>query len=185
MRLGTGLQAIGSSSLLRLLLCLLILGSAASAQTVAEQATVAAAVSTPAGAMAAPASAAAAVAPAGQATPQQNLQSEVPLRVMVGKSVLINTSDRLRRVSVTDPTVADALVVTPTQILVHGRAPGEISLIIWDEMEHSRSFDLRVDVDITAASEEIKSIFPKDSITLTASRSAIVLSGHVNTKEDA
>src|ERR1700719_4157470 len=73
-----------------------------------------------------------------------------PLRVMVGKSLLINTTDRLKRVSVTDPTVADALVVTATQVLVHGRSPGEVSLLIWDEYERSRSFDLRVDVDVTA-----------------------------------
>jgi pilus assembly protein CpaC len=106
-----------------------------------------------------------------------------PLRVMVGKSLLINTTDRLRRVSVTDPAVADALVVTPTQILINGLAPGEISLLIWDEAERSRSFDLRVDVDITAASEEMHKLFPNEQIEVTPSRSAIVLSGHVTTEE--
>src|SRR5262252_8911072 len=30
-----------------------------------------------------------------------------PLRVMVGKSLLINTTERIKRVSVTDPAVAD------------------------------------------------------------------------------
>jgi len=106
-----------------------------------------------------------------------------PLRVMVGKSLLINTTERLKRVSVTDPTVADALVVTPTQVLVNGLAPGEISLLIWDELERSRSFDLRVDVDITAAREEFQKLFPNEQITVTPSRNAIVLSGHV-TNED-
>src|SRR5260370_25672771 len=53
-----------------------------------------------------------------------------PLRVMVGKSLLINTTERLKRVSVTDPTVADALVVTPTQILAHRLAPRVLSLLI-------------------------------------------------------
>lgn len=106
-----------------------------------------------------------------------------PLRVMVGKSLLINTTERLKRVSVTDPTVADALVVTPTQVLVNGLAPGEISLLIWDEVERSRSFDLRVDVDITAAAEEIHRIFPEEQISVTPSRSAIVLSGHVTTED--
>src|SRR5271166_4031082 len=62
-------------------------------------------------------------------------QGPAPLRVMVGKSLLINTTDRLKRVSVTDPEIADALVVTATQVLVHGRAPGEVSLLIWDEFE--------------------------------------------------
>jgi pilus assembly protein CpaC len=99
---------------------------------------------------------------------------------MVGKSLLINTSERLKRVSVTDPLVADIDVVTPTQILVHGRSAGEVSLLIWDELERSRSFDLRVDVDVTAAAEEEKAVFPDEQIIVTPSRSAIVLSGHVS-----
>jgi pilus assembly protein CpaC len=106
-----------------------------------------------------------------------------PLRVMVGKSLLINTTERLKRVSVTDPSVADAIVVTPTQVLVNGLAPGEVSLLIWDALERSRSFDLRVDVDITAASEEIHRLFPTEQISVTPSRSAIVLSGHVTTED--
>jgi pilus assembly protein CpaC len=107
----------------------------------------------------------------------------VPLRVMVGKSLLINTTERLKRVAVTDPGVADALVVTPTQVLVNGLAPGEVSLLIWDELERSRSFDLRVDVDITAATEEMHRLFPDEQINVTPSRSAIVLSGHVTTED--
>jgi pilus assembly protein CpaC len=102
---------------------------------------------------------------------------------MVGKSLLINTTERLKRVSVTDPTVADAIVVTPTQVLVNGLSPGEVSLLIWDELERNRSFDLRVDVDITAASEEMHRLFPDEQINVTPSRSAIVLSGHVTTED--
>jgi pilus assembly protein CpaC len=129
-------------------------------------------------------------APQGPAaTAQTSSESEshgaAPLRVMVGKSLLINTTERLKRVSVTDPGVADAIVITPTQILVHGRAAGEVSLLIWDELERSRSFDLRVDVDVSAASEEEKRIFPEEQITVTPSRSAIVLSGHVTTEDVA
>jgi pilus assembly protein CpaC len=118
--------------------------------------------------------------------PAQNVTAgAAPLRVMVGKSLLINTTERLKRVSVTDPSVADALVVTPTQVLVNGLAPGEVSLLIWDELERNRSFDLRVDVDITAASEEMHRLFPDERISVTPSRNAIVLSGHVTTEDVA
>ncbi len=117
--------------------------------------------------------------------PQGEAQGSAPLRVMVGKSLLINTTERLKRVSVTDPSVADALVLTPTQILVHGRSPGEVSLLIWDELERSRSFDLRVDVDVSAAAEQEKRVFPDEQIVVTPSRSAIVLSGHVSTEDVA
>src|SRR6202011_2421351 len=113
----------------------------------------------------------------------QQPQGSAPLRVMVGKSLLINTTERLKRISVTDPGIAYALVVTPTQILVHGRAPGEVSLLIWDELERSRSFDLRVDVDVSAAAEEEKRVFPEERIAVSPSRSAIVLSGHVSTED--
>jgi pilus assembly protein CpaC len=120
---------------------------------------------------------------ASSSAPEAAAQGAAPLRVMVGKSLLINTTERLRRVSVTDDAVADALVVTPTQILVHGRAAGEVSLLIWDELERSRSFDLRVDVDVSTAAEEEKRVFPDEQITVTPSRSAIVLSGHVSTED--
>jgi pilus assembly protein CpaC len=119
------------------------------------------------------------------ASNQAGAPEAAPLRVMVGKSLLINTPVKLKRVSVTDPAVADALVVTPTQILINGLAPGEVSLLIWDEFERSQSFDLRVDVDISAASEEMHRLFPGEQINVTPSRSAIVLSGHVTTEDVA
>lgn len=127
--------------------------------------------------------------PAGQGpsasaqAPSSEATGAAPLRVMVGKSILINTTERIKRVSVTDPGVADPIVVAPTQILVHGRSAGEVSLLIWDELERSRSFDLRVDVDVSAAAEEERRVFPDEQITVTPSRSAIVLSGHVSTED--
>src|SRR5919109_2660041 len=126
----------------------------------------------------------AAPAPAAVSS-QKEATGAAPLRVMVGKSLLINVTERLKRVSVTDDAVADAIVVTPTQILVHGKSPGEVSLLIWDLAERSRSFDLRVDVDITAAAEEEHRVFPDEQINVSPSRNAIVLSGHVSTEDVA
>ncbi len=127
-------------------------------------------------------------APASQTTlpPQSSPnQGSAPLRVMVDKSLLINTTERLKRISVSDPNVVYATVVTPTQILVHGRSPGEVSLLIWDELERSRSFDVRVDVDVSACAEEEHRIFPDEQISVTPSRAAIVLAGHVSTEDVA
>ena len=115
----------------------------------------------------------------------QQPQGAAPLRVMVGKSLLINTTERLKRISITDDTIAFARVITPTQILVHGKTPGEVSLLIWDELERSRSFDLRVDVDVSACADEERRVFPDEQIAVTPSRAAIVLSGHVSTEDVA
>jgi pilus assembly protein CpaC len=125
--------------------------------------------------------------PSSQATlpAQSQMQGSAPLRVMVGKSLLINTTEQLRRISITDPAIAFAQVITPTQVLVHGKTPGEVSLLIWDELERSRSFDLRVDVDVSACADEEHRVFPDEQITVTPSRAAIVLSGHVSTEDVA
>src|ERR1700690_1976257 len=115
----------------------------------------------------------------------QSQQGSAPLRVMVGKSLLINTTETVKRIAVTDPGIAYVQPITPTQILVHGKAPGEVSLLIWDELERSRSFDLRVDVDVSACADEEHRVFPDEQITVTPSRAAIVLSGHVSTEDVA
>jgi pilus assembly protein CpaC len=117
--------------------------------------------------------------------PSAQAEGAAPLRVMVDKSLLINTTERIKRISVTDDSVASVKPITPTQILVHGRAPGEVSLLIWDDNERSRSFDLRVDVDVSACAEEERRVFPEEQITVTPSRAAIVLSGHVTTEDVA
>src|SRR4029077_8221087 len=49
----------------------------------------------------------------------------------------------------------------------------------------SRSFDLRVDVDVSACAEEEHRVFPEEQISVTPSRAAIVLSGHVTTEDVA
>jgi pilus assembly protein CpaC len=121
--------------------------------------------------------------PAQSAQAPQQSQGSAPLRVMVGKSLLINTTERLKRISITDDSIASARVITPTQILVHGKTPGEVSFLIWDELERSRSFDLRVDVDVSAAADEERRVFPEEQITVSPSRAAIVLSGHVTTED--
>ena len=52
-------------------------------------------------------------------------------------------------------------------------------------LERSRSFDLRVDVDVSACTDEEHRVFPDEQITVTPSRAAIVLSGHVSTEDVA
>src|SRR5579872_6010653 len=170
----TDLKMSGCKPLVGILLLAAVLAIPAAAETMQQTDNT----STPQSAV--PAGTQTAALPAAAAT-----QGSAPLRVMVGKSLLINTTERLKRISVTDPAIAFAQVITPTQILVHGKSPGEISLLIWDELERSRSFDLRVDVDVSACTEEEHRVFPDEQISVTPSRAAIVLSGHVSTEDVA
>ncbi len=111
-----------------------------------------------------------------------SVQNAAQLTLLAGKSLVLNTTERIKRISITDPEVADAEPVTPTQVLVHGKAPGEVTLLIWDEQEHPRSFDVRVEADVSDAAGEIKQLFPNEPIEVKASRSALLLSGHVSSE---
>jgi pilus assembly protein CpaC len=70
-------------------------------------------------------------------------------------------------------------------VLIHGRSAGDVSLIVWNEAEESQIFDLQVEVDLTGVDAELSHALPKENIEVNASRNALVLTGHVGTKEDS
>jgi len=59
--------------------------------------------------------------------------AEKTLHVFVRKSLLVNSLDPLRRVSVSDPEIASAVIISPNQVLINGLAPGNVNLILWDD----------------------------------------------------
>ncbi len=100
-----------------------------------------------------------------------------PLHLLVGRSLVITAASRVTRVSIADPTVIDAMVVNPTQVLINGKAPGAVSLVLWDESGQSQSFDVFVDMDVQGLSAELKAIFPNQSVRVETQKDAIILSG--------
>jgi Flp pilus assembly secretin CpaC len=59
--------------------------------------------------------------------------SPVDLAVTVGKSLILDTPADLRRVSVANGDLAEALAVNPREVLINGKAPGETSVILWQQ----------------------------------------------------
>jgi pilus assembly protein CpaC len=104
------------------------------------------------------------------------------LQVLVGKSIVVNSPEMLKRVSVTDASIASAMIVSPNQVLIHGQTPGSVTLLLWDDQERSRSYDLRVDADISNLRQTMQELFPNEHITLAQSGAAIVLTGNVSSK---
>ena len=55
------------------------------------------------------------------------------IAVSINKSIVVQLPRRAIRVSITQPQIADALVVAPDQILITGKAMGSTSLVVWFE----------------------------------------------------
>jgi pilus assembly protein CpaC len=103
----------------------------------------------------------------------------------VGRSIVITSPARIKRVSIADPTIAEAIVVSPNQVLVNGKTPGGVSLIVWDESDQSQSFEVSIDIDVLGLSQKIREVFPNEDVHLDTSRDVVMLSGKISSKEVA
>jgi pilus assembly protein CpaC len=104
------------------------------------------------------------------------------LHLLVGRSLVITSQSRIFRISVADPTIVDALVVSPTQILISGKSPGVASLVIWDETGQSQTFDAYVDVDVSELKGKIHQILPDEPVRVEARAGVTTLSGLVSSQ---
>jgi pilus assembly protein CpaC len=66
------------------------------------------------------------------------------LSVTVGKSVLVDSPQIIERISVANGELAEAVAITPREILINGKTPGETSLIVWQQGGNRLFFDLTV-----------------------------------------
>ena len=107
-------------------------------------------------------------------------QTTPTITVTVNKSMVFRLAERAKRVSVSQPQVADVLVVAPSQLLINGKSVGTTSLIIFDENGEVSNYDLVVAPDIAALRGQLKSLFPGETVEVSTSGPAIVLRGEVS-----
>ena len=117
-----------------------------------------------------------------QAPASQGQESSEPqtLHLLVGRSLVITSPSRIRRVSLADPEIAEAIVVSPTQVLVNGRKPGGVSLLLWDETDQSQAFEVSVDIDVLGLSQKIHEVFPNENVHIDTSKDVVILSGKIS-----
>jgi len=117
-----------------------------------------------------------AAAPAAQ-EPQTPSIKRVPLTA--GRSTVITTDFDISRIAVTNPAVADAVVVQPREILIDGKSSGTVSLIVWGPSQREQ-YDLVVEQGVTGLQQQLQLLFPGEDIHVNATDEAIVLSGQVS-----
>ena len=104
------------------------------------------------------------------------------LDLLVGRSAVVRSDRPITRVSIPSPDIADALVTSPYEVLVHGKNPGTISMLIWNEGGSIRSYDVSVRRDLKALEEQVRQLFPGEAITVTSNGTDVVLAGTVSSK---
>jgi pilus assembly protein CpaC len=104
------------------------------------------------------------------------------LFLTVGKSLVVESSATIQRISVGDIVKAEAIAVSPHEVLVNGKAVGDTSLIIWQQGGNRLLFDLRVrpsTAKLDAVRQELQKELPGQDVTLTLEDTNVFVRGTV------
>jgi pilus assembly protein CpaC len=107
------------------------------------------------------------------------------LRLVVGRSMFVNSNERLRRVYVSNPDVLDSMTSSPHQIVVTAKAPGVSSLILWDETGQSQAYQVTADVDVAGLRTALRDALPSENIRVDGRQDQVGLAGTVSSQEVA
>jgi pilus assembly protein CpaC len=109
-----------------------------------------------------------------------NVKEAIPINVLVGQSRVINFDRPIGRFSISNPEIAEAVMVRPDQVLVNGKAFGQVNFIAWEKSDSKFIvFDVFVRANLSLIDSQIRALFPRDDIRLSQANGSVVLSGTV------
>ncbi|MCL5883823.1 MAG: pilus assembly protein N-terminal domain-containing protein, partial [Deltaproteobacteria bacterium] len=107
--------------------------------------------------------------------------SATKLHLQANQSFLLDTNLDIRRVSIGKAEIADVTVVTPKQLLVTGKAPGETTLIYWTEAGVPTSVDVNVWVE-NGVRKGLEKIVPGEKFEMSGTPETMILTGSVSSE---
>jgi pilus assembly protein CpaC len=126
-------------------------------------------------------------APGAPPTAANSQDSTNDLSLSVGKSVVLDLARPVTRIVVGLGGFAEAQAVSPTQILLSGKAAGETSLIIWDQSGGRQFFNVSVRPSSFGANDalegvrrELRAELPGQNVRVSGENGVIFLRGTVN-----
>ncbi len=112
--------------------------------------------------------------------------------MVVGKAVLVDCAQPIQRVAVGLGEIAEVTAVSPTEVMVDGKAPGQTSLIIWDIRGGRQFFNVTVrptpaisSENLDAVRRELRAELPGEAIRVSYNNSNIFLRGTVGDLTDS
>ena len=108
------------------------------------------------------------------------VKEAIPINVLVGQSRVINFDRPIGRFSISNPEIAEAVMVRPDQVLVNGKAFGQVNFIAWEKADSKFIvFDVFVRANLSLIDSQMRALFPRDDIRLSQANGSVVLSGTV------
>jgi pilus assembly protein CpaC len=96
-----------------------------------------------------------------------------------GASALVVNPAILQRFAIGDPNVAEAVTVSPTEVLINGKAVGVTSLFLWDHSGTVQMYSIEVTADAAGLQRYLQAVLPGEQIDAVATGNIVTLSGQV------
>jgi pilus assembly protein CpaC len=103
-----------------------------------------------------------------------------PMKLSVGRSVVLDRASDVARISISNPDVVDAVAVTIREILINAKSAGLSTLVIWSKTGTRSVYSVTVERDLEPVRRLLKDTFPDEAIDVRADRDALALVGHAS-----
>jgi pilus assembly protein CpaC len=102
----------------------------------------------------------------------------------VGKSTVVDMPVAIKRASLADPQIADAIVLSPKQIYVTGKGYGTTNLTLWGKDDQVIAvFDLDVGIDLNRLKQHLGELLPDETnLHLKGTHDHVTISGTVSSE---
>ena len=111
--------------------------------------------------------------------PQDQSVATARVTLTVGRSTVLTTDFDVTRIALTNPAIADAVVVEPREVLIDGKAAGTVTMILWGA-DRRVQYDVVVDPGVSALQQQLRALFPGEDINVQVNEEATTLSGRVS-----
>ena len=104
------------------------------------------------------------------------------LDLVLGKSTVVDVPVAIKRASLADPAIADAIVLSPKQIYVTGKGFGLTNLTLWGKDDQILAiFDVEVALDVARLKERFRRLLPDETnLQLVSSNDHLTLAGTIS-----
>ena len=108
-------------------------------------------------------------------------QAQGSVTLARGTSAVLVSPVEISRVSMADAEVAEAVVMTPRELLINGKTVGNTTFVVWDAAGTRRMYMVEVTADAAGLARNLATLYPAETIEVAAMGNTIVLSGQVST----
>src|SRR3984885_3342636 len=105
------------------------------------------------------------------------------IRLTIGKSFFIDYPADIARISTSNADIVDASPVTGREVLVHGKAFGTVTLVVWSKAGQRNFYNITVEQNLEPLRQLLKETFPSQDIHVQSSRDSLSLTGRVANKD--